>query len=72
MCGVWNGLLTLIILRHLSESSGFILLLNILSPIDILMIGILKTYTEFQETSVFPKSRVTNYMNELMKTVTKY
>ena len=33
------------------------------------MIGILKTYTEFQETSVFPKSRVTNYMNELMKTV---
>ena len=36
------------------------------------MIGILKTYTEFQETSAFPKSRITNYMNEFMKTVTKY
>ena len=32
------------------------------------MIGILKTYTEFEETSTLQNSR---YMNELRKTVTE-
>ena len=36
------------------------------------MIGILKTYTEFKETSTLQNSRISkSYMNELRKTVTE-